>query len=276
MLLGREWRYDLRHIAQLRVRRRAARSKCVDSRAPRRVGIIEPVAESKLQAVEEALARTRPFSALPPEERRRLLPFTRLKRYDKGETIFRENDPSERFHTIVAGRVKIVKFAPHDKELILEIFGAGDPFGAVAAYEGRPFPASAVALESTDVLSIQRADFFGLIARHPEIARGLLLGLTRRLIELTQKLAQLSSGGVEYRIAALFLKLAEKMGQKDGDRIVIPMALSRQDIADMVGTTIETAIRIMSRWSRDGLVLTEHASFVIQDLAALEAIVSEG
>jgi CRP/FNR family transcriptional regulator len=224
----------------------------------------------------EAMGRTQPFSALPPEERRRLLPYTRLRRYEKGETVFREGDPSERFHTIVSGRVKIVKFAPFGKELILEIFGPGDPFGAVAAYEGRPFPASALAIETAEVLSILRTDFFSLIARHPEIARGLLLGLTRRLIELTQKLAQLSSGGVEYRIAALFLKMAEKMGQEKAGRVVIPLALSRQDVADLVGTTIETAIRIMSRWNRDGLVRTERACFVIEDLPALEKIVSEG
>ena len=234
------------------------------------------MADERAAGIEAALSRSHPFSALPPEERRRLLPYARLRRYEKGEAVFREGDPSERFHTIVAGRVKIVKFAPHGKELILEIFGPGDPFGAVAAYEGRPFPASAMALETTDVLSIVRTDFFALIARHPEIARGLLLGLTRRLIELTQKLAQLSSGGVEYRVAALFLRLAEKLGEKKGSQVVIPLALSRQDIADMVGTTIETAIRIMSRWSRDGLVRTERASFVIESMAALEKIVSEG
>jgi CRP/FNR family transcriptional regulator len=234
------------------------------------------MAGEKATGAMEAMGRTQPFSALPPEERRRLLPYTRLRRYEKGETVFREGDPSERFHTIVSGRVKIVKFAPFGKELILEIFGPGDPFGAVAAYEGRPFPASAVAIETAEVLSILRTDFFSLIARHPEIARGLLLGLTRRLIELTQKLAQLSSGGVEYRIAALFLKMAEKIGQEKDGRVVIPLALSRQDVADLVGTTIETAIRIMSRWNRDGLVRTERACFVIEDLPALEKIVSEG
>jgi CRP/FNR family transcriptional regulator len=227
------------------------------------------------ETVEFALGRVPPFSALPPDERSRLLPYARLRRYAKGETIFREGEPSERFHSIVSGRVKVVKLAPHGKELILEIFGPGDPFGAVAAYEGRPFPAGAVALQETEVLSIARGDFFDLIARHPEIARRLLLGLTRRLIELTQKLAQLSSGEVELRLAALFLKLADRMGQKAGAGIVIPMALSRQDLADLVGTTIETAIRIMSRWNRDGVVRTERTSFVIPDRKALERIASE-
>lgn len=225
---------------------------------------------------EGALASTVPFSHLAPEERRRLLPFVRVRRHDKGDVIFREGDPSERFCTVVSGRVKIVKWAPNDRELILEIFGPGDPFGAVAAYEGRPFPASAIALEPTSVLSIGRRDFFKLIEEHPEFTRGLLMGLTRRLVELTQKLAQISSGGVEYRIAALFLKLADGMGRREEGRTIIPMALSRQDIADMVGTTIETAIRIMSRWGRDGIVRTEKASFVIEDRASLERIVEAG
>lgn len=231
---------------------------------------------SRPTPVEQALLTTPPYGALPREEIARLLPYVGVRRYERGETIFREADPSARFHTIVSGRVKIVKFAPHGKELILEIFGAGDPFGAVAAYEGRPFPASAVALEETQVISISRDDFFALISRHPDFVRGLLLGLTRRLIELTQKLAQLSSGGVEYRIAALFLRLAERMGRETPGGIVIPLALSRQDLADMVGTTIETAIRIMSRWGREGLVRTERASFVIEDVAALQRLVAEG
>ena len=232
--------------------------------------------EDRALSAAEALRRTPPFSALPPEEVRKLAPFTRARLFDRDETIFRENDPSERFYSVVSGRVKIVKFAPHGKELILEIFGTGDPFGAVAAFEGRPFPASAVALEPSEILSIQRRDFYALLARHPEIVRGLLLGLTRRLIELTQKLAQMTSGGVEYRIASMFLKLADRMGETKGGGVVIPLALSRQDIADMVGTTIETAIRVMSRWGREGIVRTERASFVIENRAALERLVSEG
>jgi CRP-like cAMP-binding protein len=228
--------------------------------------------DSRTSTAADALARVSPFSALPPEERRRLSPFARVRRYERGETIFREGDPSEWFHSIVAGRVKIVKYAPNDRELILEVFGPGDPFGAVAAYEGRPFPASAVALEPAEVLSIQRRDFFSLLSRNPDMVRGLLLGLTQRLVELTQKLAQMTSGGVEYRMASLFLKLAERLGKREEGGIRIPMSLSRQDLADLVGTTIETAIRIMSRWGKEGLVRTDRGSFVIEDRTALERI----
>jgi CRP/FNR family transcriptional regulator len=238
--------------------------------------MIRVMREEKSRDTEEALRITPPFNALPPADRKRLAPFAFLRRYAREDLIFSEGDPSDRFHTVVSGRVKIVKLAPHGKELILEIFGAGDPFGAVAAYEGRPFPASAIALQPTEVLSIARRDFFALIADHPEIARGLLLGLTRRLVELTQKLAQMTSGGVEYRIASLFLRLADRIGEKRDGAILIPLALSRQDIADMVGTTIETAIRVMSRWGKEGVIRTERTSFVIENREALEEIAEEG
>jgi CRP/FNR family transcriptional regulator, nitrogen oxide reductase regulator len=221
---------------------------------------------------EQALSKVPPFRALSPEDRRRLAPYVRVKQHAPGEIVFREGAPSDRFYTVVEGRVKVVKFAPHGKELILEIFGAGDPFGAVAAYEGVPFPASAVTLTSCCVLSIARREFFMLLEKHPEIARGLLLGLTHRLLELTHKLAQLSSGGVEERIASFFLKTAERIGEPRGGHLVIPMALSRQDIADMVGTTIETAIRVMSRWNRDGIVTTGKGSFTVRDMAALRRL----
>jgi len=228
------------------------------------------------RSAQEALKSTPPFEALPGDEIQRLAPYARVRVHEKGDTIFMEGDDADRFYTVVSGRVKVVKFAPHGKELILEIIGPGDPFGAVAVYEGRPFPASAVALQTSEVLGISRRDFFTLLERHPEITRGLMLGLTRRLMDLTHKLAQLSSGGVEYRIASLFLTMADRMGDPSEGGTLIPMALSRQDIADMVGTTIESAIRVMSRWGRDGIVRTERSSFVIEDRDALERIVSEG
>jgi CRP/FNR family transcriptional regulator len=103
------------------------------------------------------------------------------------------------------------------------------------------------------------------------LARGLLVGLTRRMMELTRRLAERSSR-VEYRVARLFLTLADRVGRPEKDGIVVPVSLSRQEIADMVGTTQETAIRIMSRWGKDGIVVTTDAGFVIPDRAAVEAI----
>ena len=99
-----------------------------------------------------------------------------------------------------------------------------------------------------------------------------MLGLTQRLVELTNRLTELSGGRVEARIARLFLKLGENMGRAGRDGMVIPMPLSRQELADLTGTTIETCIRIMSRWGKEEIVRTEKDGFVILDRATLEEL----
>jgi len=186
--------------------------------------------------------------------------------------MFGEGDPSDVFAVVVSGRVKIVKMTPTGKDVILEICGTGDPFGAVAAYEGRPFPASAIALEETVCLLTLRASFFALLEQHPSLVRGLLLGLTQRLVELTNRLTEVTGGRVEARIARLFHKLGDTMGRHAPEGITIPMALSRQELADLTGTTIETCIRIMSRWGKDDIVRTDKDGFVLLDKPALEEL----
>jgi len=224
----------------------------------------------------EALLRITPvFSRLSPDDRRTVAVVATVREYKKGETIFEEDSPSDAFYAIARGRVKIFKMMPSGKDVILEVFGPGDPLGAVATYIGRPFPASAVALEDTTCVLIPRGAFFTLLEQHPSLVRGLLLGLTTRLVELTNRLAELTGGRIEPRFARLFLKLAAEMGRADGKMMAIPLALSRQELADMTGTTIETCIRIMSRWGKDDIVRTEKDGFVIVDRPALEAISRE-
>jgi CRP/FNR family transcriptional regulator len=220
----------------------------------------------------DLLARTPIFRRLNADDRERIAAVSHVARFARGDVIFSEGSPSESFYVVSTGRVKVTKLTPSGKEVILEIFGVGDPLGAVAVYQGLPFPASATALEDTTCVLVPRQRFFELLERHPSLVRGLLLGLTTRLVELTNRLAELTGTRVESRLARLFLKMADEMGRHDARGTCIPMPLSRQELADLTGTTIETAIRVMSRWSKRNLVQTEKDGFVITDRAALEAL----
>ncbi|HYT76176.1 MAG TPA: Crp/Fnr family transcriptional regulator [Vicinamibacterales bacterium] len=223
----------------------------------------------------EELLRTTPiFSRLSQGDRRTIADVAAVRQYSKGETIFEQESPSD-FYAIASGRVKIFKMMPNGKDVILEVFGPGDPLGAVAAYMERPFPASAVALEDTTCVIIPRAAFFRLLESNPSLVRGLLLGLTTRLVDLTNRLAELTGGRIEPRFARLFVKLATEMGRAERSGTFVPLGLSRQELADMTGTTIETCIRIMSRWNKDGIVRTEKDGFVVLDRSALERLTSE-
>ncbi len=210
------------------------------------------------------------FQCLKPEERRILAPHCRAVAYEKGAEVFREGAPADDLCFVVFGRVKVVKAGP-ERDVILGLFGPGEPVGAVAVFEGRRFPASAVALEPSTVLRVPERAFFATIDAHPEMTRSLLQGLMVRQFEITRRLADLQAP-VERRIARLLLTLAGRLGRPAAGRVEIPLALSRQEIAELTGTTVETAIRVMSRWGKDELVTTTSDGFVLNDEAALRHI----
>jgi CRP/FNR family transcriptional regulator len=224
------------------------------------------------ETLDETLRRTTIFRRLSAEDRQRLAAVATVRAFDRGEYLFREGDGSDLLYTLISGRVKVFKTTARGTDVILELFGPGDPVGAVAVYEARPYPASAVALEPTTCLVMPRQAFFSLLEAYPTMVRGLMTGLTHRLVELTNRLAELSMGRIDARMARFFLKLADNLGQQTPAGTFIPLALSRQELADMIGTTIETSIRIMSRWGKQGLVHTEKDGFLVTDRAALESI----
>jgi len=221
---------------------------------------------------DEALRASTIFGRLAADDRRRVAAVASVRGFDKGAVLFGEGDPSDVLYTVVTGRVKIVKLTERGTDVILEILGPGDPVGAVAVYEARPYPATALALEPTTCLLVGRQAFFALLEAHPTLVRGMLVGLTQRLMELTNRLTALSGGRIEGRLARMLLKLATDVGQPRADGVFIPMALSRQELADMIGTTIETSIRVMSRWGKQHIVRTDKNGFTVLDRRALEEL----
>jgi CRP/FNR family transcriptional regulator, nitrogen oxide reductase regulator len=219
-----------------------------------------------------------PFDSIPllaslrKEDRNAVAPLCRIRGFDKGETIFREGEPADRIHFVYIGRVKVVKSAG-ERDIIIEILGPGEPVGAVAVFEQRPFPASAITLEPSSIVSIPEREFFALLEKRPEMMRSLLAGLTYRLMMVNKRLADMT-GSAEQRAGRLFLTLADRVGLPKGDTVTIPLTLSRQEIADLIGTTLETAIRLMSRWQKDELVMTEKSGFVIPRISELRQVVT--
>jgi CRP-like cAMP-binding protein len=218
------------------------------------------------------LAKIPLFRRVGPDDRERLAAVGQIRTYDHGDRVFDEDDPSDFFYIVVTGRVKVFKHTPSGGDVILEIFGPGGPLGAVAAYESRPYPASAEALEPASCVLFPREAFFALLEQHPTLVRGLLGSLSLRLVELTTRLAELTGGRVETRFARLFLKLADQLGKPERGGVFISLPLSRQELADLTGTTIETAIRIMSRWGKDDVLRTEKDGFVLTDRKTLEEL----
>ena len=211
------------------------------------------------------------FRGLSPDDQRRVSALATLREYQRGDHLWREGDPAESLTLIVRGRVKIVRKAEAG-DVILEIFGEGEPVGAIAVYNYMPYPASAVCLEPVTLLVLPRRDYFELLDRHPDFARAIIRELTKLVVALTRKLEEMRGQKVEVRIAQLFLTLAERMGKETKTGIEIPIQLSRQEVADLVGTTVESAIRVLSRWGQEKVLITGEGRFLLPSRERLSRI----
>lgn len=211
------------------------------------------------------------FQGLTEEDHARIGAVSIIRDFRKGDALWHAGDAAEALTVIISGRVKVVRHGPSG-DVILELFERGDHVGSVAVYAGIPYPASAIAIEPSALLCLPRREYFELLDRHPTFARGIIRELTRLNISLTRKLAEMRGQRVETRIARLFLTLADRTGRPEEEGIVIPLSLSRQEVAEMVGTTVESAIRVLSRWGRDGLLLTGEGRFILPSRDALQAV----
>lgn len=231
--------------------------------------------KDRAQRIADAVRGVPMFRGLPPEAQDHIASLASLRDYRRGEHLWREGDDPESFTIVVRGRVKVVKEG-EAADVIYELFGVGEPVGAIAVYNFMPYPAAAVALEPTTLLVLPRRDWFELLDRNPEFARAIIRELTRLVLALTRKLDDMRGHTVESRIAQLFLNLAERLGRPTKEGIELPIQLTRQEVADLVGTTVESAIRVLSRWGRDGLLVTGEKRFLIPSPERLREAAGSG
>jgi CRP/FNR family transcriptional regulator len=212
----------------------------------------------------------RGFRTLPASVRARLAAATRERRVERGATVFAQGQPADSVWAVKEGLVHIVKYGPGGRELVAEVIPPGELFGAIAALQSRPYPATAVAPEPSVVWSIPAALARELCQTYPALRAAILEQVTDRLRSAHERLQSVALEPVEQRFARLLLALAEKVGEeRDGRRVV---SATRQQLADMIGTTVETAIRITSKWQRAGVIYAARHEITLAAPAALRAI----
>jgi CRP/FNR family transcriptional regulator len=219
----------------------------------------------------EFLGRVSLFQELALRDRQDIQGLFREQRLERDQLIFLEEDEAEYVYIVLAGKVKIVKQGVGGKEMILEIFGPGEVFGGAVLLLSR-HPATAVCMEPGALLCLPRPDYLALLRRFPPLAFQVIELLRQRLREAHQAIRALAVERVETRVARLLFKLADKTGVPSPGGIRLALHLTRQDIADMVGCTLETAIRILSRWQKEGLIRTEEGVITILHRQGLERL----
>ncbi len=201
------------------------------------------------------------FAALTPEQIASFADRFRVDVFAPDTFIFLEGDAADRLWVVQSGQVKIIKYSADGVENILEVILPGEMFGG-AGILFPVHPATAVAMTETTTLSLEREGYLQLARQFPDIALRIIAILGERL-RAAMKMRALSTDRVDVRVAHILLKLCDQAGEKTIEAVKINLPLSRQDLADMTGTTIETAIRIMSRFRKEGLVLTEPGGYIV-------------
>ena len=193
-----------------------------------------------------------------------------------GQAIYFEGDPGEHFCLVASGKVKLMRLGLAGREVLLDILQGGEYFGHLAIVNQQGYAETAIAQTDCCILQISARNFEKVLNRYPEVTMKVLQAVGQRLGESRDIIKQLSVYTVEERIAATLLRVAKKMGEQKQTGTLIQIPFSRQDLAAMTGTTVETVSRVMSRFSAEGLIATGRKWVVLKDLEHLEKIVKEG
>jgi CRP/FNR family transcriptional regulator len=215
------------------------------------------------------------FSSVSEAAQKEISRLFMEEKYQRHDYIFFEGDGPEWFHIVKEGKVKLVKHSNTGKDVILQVFAPGDMFGEASLFDRKPYATSAQAMEPSIILKLSRKDFLYFFGRHPFVATEMIMELGRQLREAHAAIKSLAVDRVEQRIANILLKLADKLGTPAEGGTLLNLSLTRQDLADMAGTTVETTIRVMSRFTKTKIIKPVNGKIFILKPEVLQKI-SEG
>lgn len=202
----------------------------------------------------ERLATAEILRELGPEARERMLATGSTRRLPRRAILFAAGDSADTLYLLVTGRIKLVRANADGQEVIVRFIGPGDPLGAVAVLPATTYPATAEIVDDAELAAWSGPTLEAILASHPELATVLLGLVTRRMREVQGQLQELATERVARRVARALLRLAAQLGRKTDAGILLDLPLSRQNLAELTGTTLFTVSRLLSAWESEGLL----------------------
>jgi CRP/FNR family transcriptional regulator, nitrogen oxide reductase regulator len=215
------------------------------------------------------------FDGLAESVVKELMQQAQARRIPADTLLFSEGQPARAVHVLLSGFVKMVQTTPCGEHVITRYIKPGETFGTPALLNG-VYPAEAITVTSCVELQWPASIINDLMSQHPDVARNALRDLEARLREMESRLRDLSNGTVEQRIAHALSKLAHKFGKHVPDGVEISFPLSRQDLADLAGTTLHTVSRTLGLWEAQGQIRRGRRRVIVTDVAALALLGAHG
>lgn len=215
------------------------------------------------------------FSGLSAADLEEINRLFREQGFEEEEIIYFEEDPAEQFYVLAAGKARLMRHTRTGKDVLLDLLRPGDYFGSLSPLLDETYTETAQAHTAVCTLTIGKDTFRSILGKRPGVVLRVLEITTERLAASQEMVRQLSAHPVRHRIAYILLKLANKFGQPKDKSVLIQTPLSRDELANMVGTTTESASRAISQLQKAGLIKTGRQWVSITNRQGLEAVIAE-
>ena len=215
------------------------------------------------------------FKALKEKELEMLCNAATVHHFDKESYLFHANDPANHVFVLLEGVVHLNQLTPKGQQVIMHYLSPGDEIGILSLFPDQMYPVTAVAAANCTILKWSGETMSELVKKYPQIALNALQMMTERFITLQNQFRQLATERVEQRIARTILQIAAKTGKTVKNGVRLTPSPSRQQIAEMTGTTLYTVSRICSQWEKENLLQTNRRSLLLKNEEALRRIAED-
>ena len=212
------------------------------------------------------------FSDLTDEQLEVFKEAVKTSLHKKRDVIFVEGDPCPGFYVVKSGRVKLLKTSRDGKEQIIKILQPGELLGMETFYDGKRYGNTAMAMDDCEICFIEKRTFFDIIGRHPTIAKKIIIALSKELDNAYSKIGTMGLLNAKEKMAHLLYTLAKDYGSNENGRIKLNLSLSRLEIAELLGITQETAIRLLKSFKDEGIIEIKRKEIIIKSPEKLELL----
>lgn len=196
----------------------------------------------------QALSAIDLFAVLPPAERQRFATLAVIRRFEAKQTLFEEGQPCEGIWVIASGSIRIYKFTPGGRQIVLAVQEAPATVAEVPVFDGGPYPATAITQEPSEAMLIRKDDFLACCRRNPELTLKILNVFSARLRHLVGFVERVTFGSIRQRLAQALVEMADAHGAS------FALAETHEDLANRLGTVREVVSRNLGRFQSEGLI----------------------
>ena len=209
------------------------------------------------------------FEGMSPEDQEELRAMMSQTTLRRGETLFNEGDPGDRFYVLLSGKIKLGHASADGRENLLAVLGPGELVGELTLFDPGPRSTTATAVAPTDLLTLEHAQLMTFIETHPQLAKDMLRALAQRLRRTNTALADLVFSDVPGRVAKALLDLADRFGSTTEDGVPVPHDLTQEELAQLVGASRETVNKSLAEFVSRGWIRLEGRAVTLLDVDRL-------